>query len=196
MKRALHFLPAMILAACSVLPEQTAVDLYQLPPPLIAASSADGQLTALRIARPLSNEALSGNRLLIMAADNQFQAFAGMRMTATIPSLWRDLLLDAFRQDGRVTGLSASSEGLLAELELGGMLSAFHVDSTGPGAVAVIQYDAHLINTASRQIVASQRFTAREMLQSTDPSDAVKALGVAANDLLPELIQWVIANGQ
>lgn len=196
MNRVLKFLPVLIFTGCSVLPEQTAVDLYRLPPPVIAASSTEGQLSALRIARPLSSEALSGNRLLIMAVDNRFQAFSGMRMTATVPSLWRDQLLDAFRQDGRVTGLSAASEGLLAELELGGMLSAFHVDSTGVGAVAVIQYDAQLIDTASRRIVASQRFTGREVLQSTDPSDAVRALGIAANDLLPELIQWVIENGQ
>lgn len=196
MNRMLTILPVIFLSACSVLPEQAAVDLYQLPPPRIAAAATNSELSGLRIARPLSNEALSSNRLLIMPVENQFQAFAGMRLTATVPSLWRDLLLDGFRQDGRITGISAASEGLQGELELGGMLTAFHVDSTGSRAEAVIQYDAHLININNRQIVASQRFTGREMLSSIDAPSAVGALGSAANDLLPELIQWVIDNGQ
>ncbi|GAB5500540.1 MAG: hypothetical protein PsegKO_28510 [Pseudohongiellaceae bacterium] len=185
-----------LVAACTVLPEQVPVDLYQLPAPVVERSAAGPSLPALRIARPLSSEALGGNRLLIMTADNQLQAVAGMRLAGPLPLLWRDWLLDGFGRDGRVPGLSASSAGLEAELELSGMLRAFYIDATGSQPEAVIQFDATLISRAQRRVIANRRFEARQPMPAVTPPDAVSALGAAANDLLPELIRWTVTQGQ
>lgn len=182
----------LLLASCSILPEQVPVDLFQLPPPTVQAASTGPRLASLRIERPLSSEALGGSRLLIMTADNQFQAFPNARLAAVVPSLWRDWLLDAFWRDGRVEGLSAASEGLQAELELGGTLRAFHVDYAGTRAEAFIQYDATLIDTGTRRIVASRRFEARQALSAVDVPSAINALGVAANALARDLIAWTL----
>jgi cholesterol transport system auxiliary component len=194
--KALVLISAFLLSACSVLPEQVPVDLYQLPAPTLQATTAGPRLSTLRIDRAISSEALSGSRLLIMTANNQFQAFPNMRLAAPVPLLWRDWLLDAFWRDGRVDGLSASSEGLQSALELGGTLRAFQVDYSGSEAQAVIQYDATLISTSGRQILASKRFEARQSLDSVEVSAAVAALGLAADRLAGELIGWVIQQGQ
>ena len=93
-------------------------------------------------------------------------------------------------------GLSAASEGLQSALELGGTLRAFQVDYSGAQAQAVIQYDATLISTSGRQILASKRFEARQSLDSVEVSAAVAALGGAANQLAAELIEWTIQQGQ
>ena len=131
-----------------------------------------------------------------MTADNQLQAFPNMRLAAPVPLLWRDWLLDAFWRDGRVGGLSAASEGLQSELELGGTLRAFQVDYTGPQAAAVIQYDATLIGTDGRQIVASRRFEARQALDTVEVASAIAAMGLAADRVAGELIEWVVQQGQ
>jgi cholesterol transport system auxiliary component len=194
--KALVLISAFLLSACSVLPEQVPVDLYQLPVPTLQAAVAGPRLSTLRIDRAISSEALSGSRLLIMMANNQFQAFPNMRLAAPVPLLWRDWLLDAFWRDGRVDGLSAASEGLQSALELGGTLRAFQVDYSGAQAQAVIQYDATLISTSGRQILASKRFEARQSLDSVEVSAAIAALGGAANQLAAELIEWTIQQGQ
>lgn len=196
MNKILLLISSALLSTCSVLPEQVPVDLYQLPAPTLQAAAAGIRLSSLRIDRPISSEALSGSRLLIMTANNQFQAFPNMRLAAPVPLLWRDWLLDAFWRDGRVDGLSAASEGLQSALELGGTLRAFHVDNSGAQAQAVIQYDATLISTDDRHIVASRRFEARESLNSVEVSAAIAALGVAANKLASELIEWTLQQGQ
>jgi len=196
MMKVLIIISAVLLSTCSVLPEQVPVDLYQLPAPTLRASAAGPRLASLRIDRPISSEALSGSRLLIMMANNQFQAFPNMRLAAPVPLLWRDWLLDAFWRDGRVDGLSAASAGLQSALELGGTLRAFHVDNAGTQAQAVIQYDATLISTADRRIVASRRFEARHTLDSVEVSSAIAALGVAANQVATELIEWTVQQGQ
>lgn len=196
MIRSLLILPALLISACSVLPEKVPVDLYRLPPSTQGPAVAGPRLPALRIDRPISSEALGGNRLLVMNADNQFQAFPDMRLSTPTPLLWRDWLLDAFWRDGRITGLSAASEGLQSELELVGTLRAFQLDNTGTQPQAVIQYDATLINTSGRTIIANRRFEARQPVLSVDVPSTISALGIAADQLVHELIQWTVDQGQ
>ena len=119
-----------------------------------------------------------------------------MRLAAPVPLLWRDWLLDAFWRDGSFNGLSAASAGLRSELELGGTLRALYVDNSGMQPQAVIQYDATLISTSGRNIIASQRFEARYVIESVEVPFVVSALGVAANQLVGELIDWTVEQAQ
>lgn len=196
MKKMPAVLVMVLQVSCNVLPEQEPVDLYQLPPPVMEAAAGGPRLSSLRIDRPVSSEALSSSQLLIMPSDNQFQSFPGVRLAAAVPLLWRDWLLDAFWRDGRVDGLSASSEGLSSKLELGGTLRAFHVEYTGSSPQAVIQYDAILITASARTILARRRFEARQPMQSMDVSTAIDALGLAANQLAGQLVTWTLEQGQ
>ena len=196
MIRFLTILTSILLCTCSFLPEQVPVDLYQLPPPSLGPAAGGPQSLTLRIDRPITSEALGGNRLLILTSDNQYQAFPDMRLATPVPLLWRDWLLDAFWRDGRVASTSAASEGLQADLELGGMLRSFHVENNGGPAEAVIQYDATLIRTIDRSIIASRRFESRQPLPVVDVPSAVDALGSAANNLARELIDWSIEQGR
>ena len=196
MSRVICILLVLASSACTVLPERVPFDLYQLPPPTITTATEGQALSTLRVDRPSTSEALGGNRLLIMRDDHQLQAYADVRWVAATPLLWRDWLLDAFWRDGRVGSLSAASDALQAQFELGGVLRAFNIDQTGPQPQAVIQFDARLIAVADRRIVASRRFEARQVLDDTTAGSAVNALGAAADSLAGELIDWVVSRGQ
>jgi len=192
-------LATLMLSACQILPERPDVALYQLPPSTIgrAAEAADSSATvSLRLDRPGTSDALGGNRILVLTADNSFAAYPGARWSAPVPSLWRDWLLDAFWRDGSVDQLSAAADGLQAQFELGGMLRSFHTEYRNGNSQAVIRYDALLIDTRSREIVASQRFEAREPAADNTAESAVAALGVAADRLAVELIDWTLVQGQ
>ncbi|MDP1932919.1 MAG: ABC-type transport auxiliary lipoprotein family protein, partial [Gammaproteobacteria bacterium] len=131
--------------------------------------------------------------ILAMVGNNSFQAYPDARWAAPVPQLWRDWLLDAFWRDGRVSELSASTDGLQANVELSGMLRALHNEYVGGRGVAVIQYDARLVNTATRQIISSRRFEAREPVAGTSAAQLVTALGIAANRVATEVIAWTVA---
>ncbi|MBL1376701.1 ABC-type transport auxiliary lipoprotein family protein [Zobellella iuensis] len=182
-----------LLGACSVLPEPTPLTLYRLPPSGQVATEAGPRLTALRLARPAATDALGGNRLLVLAADHSYQAYPRARWAAPVPLLWRDWLLDAFWRDGRVSRLSSDGDGLQVGLELGGVLRALNVEMREGGPVAVIRYDARLVDTGSRQILASRRFEAEEPMAGPAEAEAVAALGRAANRLARALIDWSLA---
>jgi cholesterol transport system auxiliary component len=132
--------------------------------------------------------------LLILAENNSFQAYPAARWSAPIPQLWRDWLLDAFWRDGRFTGLSTDSAGLQSELTLSGMLRALHTETLNGQTSVIIRFDAQLINTERRDIIASKRFDAREALTRNDAAAAASALGIAADRLATELIAWAAEN--
>lgn len=185
----------MFLAACNVLPEREPIDLYELPASTVRTATGGDGVDSLRIDRPVTSEALSGSRMLVALSDGQIQALPQARWTAPVPLLWRDWVLDAFWRDGRVAGLSAASEGLQSRLELGGMLRAFQIED-GASPQALIQYDALLISTSDRRIIASRRFEEREPLNTIEPAESTRALGAAADRLARDLIDWVVLQSQ
>ena len=183
----------LLLPACNVLPEREPVDLFQLPPATINASDGPAVAGGLRLMTPDSSDALSGTRLLILN-NNTFQAWPAARWAAPVPQLWRDWLLDAFWRDARFDSLSTDSTVLQAERSLNGMLRAMHTESVDGRMTAVVRFDAQLITSASRTIIASQRFEAREPVTSGSTEAAVAALGTAADRLARELIDWAAAH--
>ena len=181
------------LLSCTVLPDRMPADLYQLPPSTLPVASTAPQLSGLRIATPATADALGGTRILAMVGSNSFQAYPDARWAAPVPQLWRDWLLDAYWRDGRIAGLSASTEGLQAAVELRGMLRALHNEVAGSAHVALIQYDAQLVDTATRQILRARRFEAREPVAGPSADQLVAALGIAADRIAVELIAWTVA---
>ena len=184
------------MSACSVLPERVPADLFQLPPSSLSASSDGPALSGLRIDTPATSDALGGSRVLVMTTDNSFQAYPDARWAAPAALLWRDWLLDAFWRDGRTTALSTSSDGLEAQVELGGMLRALHHDRSNGQSLAMVSYDARLIDVESRRIIASRRFEVSEPLTGDDVAAVVSALGAAADRLAEDLIQWTLTESQ
>ncbi len=195
MRICLTLLLLLSVTACTVLPERPPVNLFQLPPSSLTGTAAEGhELVGLRLARPATSDALGGTRMLVLTEDQGYQAYPDARWTAPVPVLWRDWLMDAFWRDGRVEQLSTDSERLSAALELGGMLRALHTEVVNGQSEAVIRYDARLVNIANREIVASRRFESREPVGGNEASHAAAAMGLAADRLAAEIIEWVLAH--
>lgn len=185
------------LAACTVLPDRVPADLYTLPSSSLPGAEGTASITGgLRLARPTTSDALGSNRVLVMTDSQSFQAFPEARWAAPIPLLWRDWLLDAYWRDGRFTGLSVSSDALRAARELDGMLRALHIERRNGQSEAVIRFDALLVDTDSRSIIASQRFEARYPANDSSVAAGVTALGNAADQLAAELIDWTASQAR
>lgn len=179
--------------ACSFIPERIPADFYPLTAQDFPRASTASVLHGLRISTPITSDALGGNRLLVQVDDGSLQALAGARWDTQVPQLWRDFLLDAFRQDGRVSGLSAGSEGLQARRELGGTLRAFQGEFINNQSEVLIRFDARLVDPQSRTILASQRFEVREPARDQSAAATVQALSRAAQRLARELIGWTVS---
>ncbi|GAA3715825.1 ABC-type transport auxiliary lipoprotein family protein [Oceanisphaera sediminis] len=190
-------LPVMLLlSGCSLLPASPPVTFYRLPPPVPVASPAEkGDLT-LRITRPEASGLLAGNRILVVPQGNQIGAYQGVRWVSPVPVLWRDQLIEAFQQDGRLRHVGSDGDNLPADMELGGVLRAFQSEYRQGRPVVVMRFDARLLDSKRRTLLASRRFEASVIAQDAEVSAVVAAFGVAHERLARELLDWLLVTGR
>jgi cholesterol transport system auxiliary component len=191
-RRAVLLCACSLLAACSVLPRSEPVDVYLLPAQPHTSAPAAALPWALRITRPASGPTLAG-RYLIVEQEGRLSSIKGARWSEPTPVLLRNRLLDGFRSDGRIVGLSSDDKAVHADFELDSDLRQFHSVEQGGQAQAVIQLDVRLVRTGSQRIVASRRFEIRQPADGSGTAPRVQAFGVAADRLSTALVDWVIA---
>lgn len=182
-----------VLSGCTLLPSSQPVTFYRLPPPALAQSVAPGVDLDLRISRPSASALLAGTRIAVLPQDNQLSAYRGVRWVSPLPVLWREQLIEAFQQDGRLRHISSDSDSLRADIELGGVLRAFHSEYRQGHPVVIIRFDARLVDPKRRTILASRRFEVSETPQGAEVPAVVAAFGVAHDRLARELLDWLLA---
>lgn len=152
------FLFTLMLSACSILPPAEPQDVYRLPPSSVTTSQGESVNFALRLSRPAVDDLLARKRIVVVPEGNRLSVYQGASWNSPTPQLWRDHILEAFRNDGRIARLSRAEERLQAEVCLGGSLRAFQVEYREGTPEVIIRFEARLVDTASRRILASRRF--------------------------------------
>lgn len=178
------------LSACNIIPAPSPQDIYRLPPSRVTAGGVEQSELSLRIHHPSANELLNTTRIVVVPQGNQLNVYPNVRWSSPAPVLWRDHLLEAFGNDGRITRLSSGRERLQADLELGGKLRAFQVEYRAGVPEVVIRLDAHLVDTSDKRIIAARRFAIREAVKGENIPAVVEAFGRASDALAAELIDW------
>lgn len=188
---------AVLLPACSVLPEAEPLDVYVLPVTGDASATAvpaaaGAQAWSLRVVRPAAGVHLAGQRIVVMPEDNRVSVYQGAGWSDPAPVLVRDRVLEAFRADGRVGALSSDERQLHADFELDSDLRAFQSEYRGGRPEAVLRLDARLVHTASRRIVASRTFEQRQPTEDPAVPAVVQAFGTAADRLSAAVVNWTV----
>ncbi|MBN1141847.1 MAG: membrane integrity-associated transporter subunit PqiC [Deltaproteobacteria bacterium] len=181
-----------VLCGCSILPDSHPQDIYRFPPSELNPAAGNPLALSLRISRPTAQGVLDSTRIVVALAHNQFSVYQDARWNGPAPVLWRNFLLDAFYQDGRISRLSSEEDGVQPDLELGGTLHAFQSEYRNGAPHVVIRLDARLIHSATKRILAGRRFTATERPHGPQLPEVVAAFGRAGDSLAKELIEWTL----
>ena len=187
-----------LLSACSILPKPEQVDVYWLPyaQTPIAASRSAPVTWSLRLDKPMASNALNSQNIAVVPQGNLISNYKGARWSDPAPVLLRNRLLDAFLQDGRIQGLSTDDSNLQADYELGGELLAFQTHYNGKNPEVLVQYNARLVRTSDQRVIASRRFETRQHLSKPMVPGVVAGFGQATDALMPQVVQWVMQQGQ
>lgn len=181
-----------LASACNILPEPRQYDVYRLPPSTIAAGTGTPLDLSLRIARPASSDQLGGSQIAVIPDGHRMIVYQGARWSSPVPSLWRDHMLDAFQNDGRVRKLSSDADIFQADVELAGVLRAFQTEYRNNKPEVIVRLDANLVAVASRRILASRRFEVIEPVQGEQVPEVVEAFGRASDHLAADIIEWTL----
>ena len=181
------------LGACSILPEAQVLQVYLLPvhnpPASAAAGPGDG---SRRVRPPRPRPVLGSPRVAGRPHGDEISGYQGARWSEPAPSLLRDRLMQAFQADGRVRGLSSDDSNLQADFELGGDLRAFQTEYPNGQASALIRYDARLVRTDDKRVVASRRFEVSQPVDGKKVAAVVSAFGKAGDTLSAQVLDWTL----
>ncbi|MGE6792270.1 ABC-type transport auxiliary lipoprotein family protein [Pseudomonas guineae] len=183
------------LAACSVLPKSQVLSTYRLPATNLPRHEASVDW-ALRVNTPYSSQLLDSTRIAVLPPGDQISVYQGVRWSDRAPLLLRDRLIDAFLDDGRLKAVSSDSARLQADLELDGDLRAFNSEYQNGQPVTRILFEARLVQSGTRRILASHRFSVSQTANDTSVPAVVDAFGQASDQLAREVLEWTLEQGQ
>ena len=186
-----------LLSACSVLPKGEPLEVYLLPSNLpVRTADALRESWSLRVNRPQSSQLLDSPRIAVLPEGDRISAYQGARWSDRAPALFRDRLIGAFLDDGRVGAVSSDDSRLQADLELSSDLRAFQSEYRNGRPEVHILLDARLVQAGNQRILASRRFEVRQIAGDTAVESVVKTFGAANDQLSRQLIDWVVEEGR
>ncbi len=190
--------PVALLAGCSTLggkrePYTTYVPRYTAPAAATDAQAVDWQLA---IELPLTSAALDSRRIAVMPHPGVLEVYKNARWRDAPPALLQSLLVQAFEDSARIVGVGTSASGLRADYALGMELRDFAAEYLDGAPHAVIRLNVKLLDYTSNRVLAARTFERSESMGGAEAADAAGAIERALDDLLPEIVEWTLGEGE
>ena len=187
---------AVLLAACfsfSTRPGELA--LYGIT--LDARAAAGPPVTwQLAIEEPVAIDPMAGSRIVLVPEDRVYGVFKGARWTDSGPRLIQTLLVRAFEDTGRITGVGRTRASIRPDFALLSELRAFQAEYPrgGAGEVSVV-LSARMVRHTTNQAVSARVFTARVPIEGKGVASAVASFAKALDALIPQVVDWTFEVG-
>lgn len=180
------------LTACTVLPQRPVSQVWLLPAQPEAPASGQAINRSLRVMQPSTSQFINSSRIAVQPQGAEITVYSGSRWSDSVPVLVRNRLTQELRTDGRFISVSSDEDNLQADFELGGDLSSFQGVYNGNKGEVLIQFDAHLVQTSNRRVIASQRFVIRQPISGSSMNEVVEAFGLASDRLAADILRWLV----
>ena len=181
-----------LLGACTILPKAESPDVYRLPSTPLPRDSAPAANWSLRVDTPNAERMIDSSRIAVLPQGNVVSVYQGARWADNATTLLRNRIMDAFRDSGRIAGLSSDETSLQADYSLAGDLRSFQSVYENGQPVVVIRFDARLVKNSGLRIVATHRFDITQPVGGTTVPQVVAAFGQASDALASQLVNWTL----
>lgn len=181
-----------LLAACSVLPKAESPDVYRLPSTPLQRDNAPAVNWTLRVDTPNAERMIDSSRIAVLPQGDVVSVYQGARWSDNATTLLRNRIMDAFRDNGRIAGLSSDETSLQADYSLAGDLRSFQSVYENGQPMVVIRLDARLVKNNGLRIVATRRFDVTQPVGGTTVPQVVAAFGQASDALAAQLVSWTL----
>ena len=191
----MRYLPAVLLSllvvGCTLLPERTARQTFELPAANAAKPSQQTLPQTLRILTPHTEAPLNGTHILVNPEGHTVQSYGGARWIKATPVLLRDAWIDALRKRQSFQAVVNETSDATSDLSLASDLNRFQLQYPGRRAVVAIQADVQLLESESGQVLATRRFDVAESVSDQPVEALIDGFGSASERLSRELMQWL-----
>jgi cholesterol transport system auxiliary component len=191
--RLIVMLGTLALTACSMLVGKHE-DLTVYAPILAQPAESSAQVARaweLGIAEPRAISPLDGAHIAVMPAAGELQTYKGARWRDASPVLIQQLLLQAFRDSVRLSGVGVPTSVPRADFALLSDLQDFQAEYRGAKfPTIVIRLNAQLVDNSTGRVVASRTFAVEETSAGAGVPEVFAAFQTALNKLLPQVVAW------
>jgi cholesterol transport system auxiliary component len=149
----------------------------------------------LVVGQPQALAPLDGARILVVPTPGEIEYYKGARWRDAAPAMLQDLLLQAFRDLGGLTSAAAPSVGIRADYLLRSDLHAFQAEYRGAASPTVVVRIAFQLVRYDGTFVAGRTFEIEEPCRTSQMGGVFVAFQDAINRLLPDVVEWSIAEG-
>ena len=189
---------SLALSGCvSLLPEGgPPPDIYRLSHPDHEHAAGEPVTWAVEVPRPMASKALSTDRIALVIERGSIAFVANARWEAAAPRLFQELIVSTFTASDRVRAAVRPEDGVRTEYELRIDLSRFEAayrDGAGAPPTVIVMFDAKLIDTRTRDLVAAKAFRSLEPASSVQMTDIVDAFDAAASRAADDLVAWSVS---
>jgi cholesterol transport system auxiliary component len=180
-----------LVAACASLTKKEPFTTYAPRyTPAAAPAAAAPVRWQLAVDTPFASDTLDSTRMLVMPTPGAIETYTNARWADTTPLMVRSLLIQAFQDSRRITGVGAVSSGLRADFVIGIDLYDFETQYDGASPRAVIRLNAKLVDQSQNRVIASRMFDASAPVGGATAADASIASEQALATLLPQIVAW------
>lgn len=182
---------ASVLAACSVLPARSPVQIWQPQETATVTAPSPAADFSLRVDKPNSTGLLDQTGIMVLPTPGQVSTYKGARWSEAPALLVRNRLVDAFMA-AKLPIVSTDEDHFASDFTLGGDLRAFQSEYRGGAPVVVVRFDAQLRRGGSRKLLATRSFVVTENPTGTQVPQIVTAFGDADDALAAQVVAWVV----
>jgi len=179
-----------LLAACSILPTNSPVQIWQPEEAAIAAPETSADFS-LRVDAPNTTGPLDGTGIVVMPEPGQISNYKGARWSESPALLIRHRLVDAFMA-AKLPAVTTDDDHLASDYSLGGNLRGFQSEYRNGSPVVVVRFDAQLRRGGARDLLATRSFVITQTPSGVDVPQVVAAFGAADDQLAQQVVAWTL----
>lgn len=163
---------------------------YDLAPGALGAVRRRSNRTIV-VREPSTIATYDSQRIVVRQPGGVLSYLSDSQWSDTLPLLVQARMLQAFRDAG-ITNIGKPTDPIALETILSTDIRAFELDTTG-APMARVELSIQLVDDRTRNVMASQTFTADVPSASLEQSTVVAALNAALDGLLREIVSWTAA---
>jgi cholesterol transport system auxiliary component len=189
--------PALLLAACGVIPKREPTAMFE-PARAAPVQHADWPVAnwSLLVARPIATGMVDSDRIVVRPANGDLTVYKSAAWTGTTPELVQDALLHRFEDSGKILSVARPGSGVRGEYQLQTELREFESVYVGTNAAeARIEIYAKLVHSADGEVVAARSFRETEAAASENIGSVVDAFGLALGRASDQVAGWALQAG-
>lgn len=180
------------LAACSVLPDPPAPQMYRLSPQTkdpVGAIALPGRLV---VDTPSAPQNLDSDRIAIFRGATRFDYYADSVWTSRVPLLLQDLVVGAFQDDGRIADVGRDMDDLgstyLLKIDIRDFEACY--GNSGLPPEIVVSLDLDLLRMQGHHNIGHTVITERATAARNKLHDVVQAFNAATAAALQQSVAW------